>query len=40
LQQAHSRCLGRGCLQTGLVDMDKLEEKAVEFRPKIIICGV
>ncbi|KXZ46754.1 hypothetical protein GPECTOR_41g719 [Gonium pectorale] len=25
--------------QTGLVDMDRLEEKAVEYRPKIIICG-
>ncbi|GLI61008.1 hypothetical protein VaNZ11_003270 [Volvox africanus] len=25
--------------QTGLVDMDKLEEKATEYRPKIIICG-
>jgi len=24
---------------TGYVDMDKLEEKAVEFRPKMIICG-
>jgi glycine hydroxymethyltransferase len=24
---------------TGLVDMDKLEEKALEFRPKLIICG-
>ncbi|PNH00190.1 Serine hydroxymethyltransferase 2, partial [Tetrabaena socialis] len=26
-------------LQTGLVDMDKLEEKAMEYRPKMIICG-
>jgi len=25
--------------QTGIVDMDKLEEKALEFRPKMIICG-
>lgn len=24
---------------TGLVDMDKLEEKALEFRPKMLICG-
>ncbi|GBF90374.1 serine hydroxymethyltransferase [Raphidocelis subcapitata] len=24
---------------TGLVDMDKLEEKALEFRPRLIICG-
>jgi len=22
-----------------MVDYDKLEEKAVEFRPKLIICG-
>jgi glycine hydroxymethyltransferase len=26
-------------LQTGLVDYDKLEEKALEFRPKLIIAG-
>ncbi len=26
-------------LQTGYVDMDKLEEKALEFRPRMIICG-
>jgi glycine hydroxymethyltransferase len=26
-------------LQTGYVDMDKLEERALEFRPKMIICG-
>lgn len=26
-------------LQTGLVDMDKLEERAMEYRPKLIICG-
>lgn len=26
-------------LQTGIVDMDALEEKALEFRPKMIICG-
>lgn len=25
--------------QTGLIDYDKLEEKAVDFRPKILICG-
>jgi hypothetical protein len=25
--------------QTGLVDYDKLEEKALEFRPKLIIAG-
>ena len=25
--------------QTGLVDMDKLEEKALEYRPRLIICG-
>lgn len=25
--------------QTGIVDMDKLEEKAMEYRPKMIICG-
>lgn len=27
------------CPQTGLVDYDKLEEKALEFRPKLIIAG-
>lgn len=26
-------------IKTGLVDYDKLEEKALEFRPKMIICG-
>ena len=26
-------------LQTGYVDYDKLEEKALEYRPKMIICG-
>ena len=26
-------------MQTGLIDMDKLEERALEFRPKMIICG-
>jgi glycine hydroxymethyltransferase len=26
-------------MQTGLVDYDKLEEKALEFRPRLIICG-
>lgn len=25
--------------KTGLVDMDKLEEKALEYRPRLIICG-
>ncbi|XP_047322130.1 serine hydroxymethyltransferase 7-like [Impatiens glandulifera] len=25
--------------QTGLIDYDKLEDKAVDFRPKILICG-
>lgn len=25
--------------QTGLIDYDKLEEKALEYRPKMIICG-
>lgn len=25
--------------QTGLVDYDKLEERALDFRPKILICG-
>jgi glycine/serine hydroxymethyltransferase len=24
---------------TGLIDYDKLEEKALDFRPKMIICG-
>jgi glycine/serine hydroxymethyltransferase len=24
---------------TGLVDMDKLEERATEYRPRLIICG-
>ena len=26
-------------LQTGFIDYDKLEEKALDFRPKMIICG-
>ena len=26
-------------LQTGYIDYDKLEDKALDFRPKIIICG-
>ena len=25
--------------ETGYVDYDKLEEKAMDFRPKLIICG-
>lgn len=25
--------------ETGLVDYEKLEEKALDFRPKLIICG-
>jgi len=25
--------------ETGLIDYDKLEEKALDFRPKMIICG-
>lgn len=25
--------------QTGLIDFDKLEERAVDYRPKILICG-
>jgi glycine hydroxymethyltransferase len=27
------------CAQTGLIDYAKLEEKALEFRPKMIIAG-
>ena len=26
-------------LQTGYIDYDKLEDKALDFRPKMIICG-
>ena len=26
-------------LQTGYIDYDKLEEKALDFRPKLLICG-
>lgn len=26
-------------LQTGLIDYDKLQERALDFRPKMIICG-
>jgi glycine hydroxymethyltransferase len=26
-------------VQTGYVDYDRMEEKAMEFRPKMIICG-
>lgn len=26
-------------LQTGYIDYDKLEEKALDFRPKMLICG-
>ena len=25
--------------ETGFIDYDKLEEKALDFRPKLIICG-
>ena len=28
-----------GCPQTGFIDYDRLEEKALDFRPKMIICG-
>ena len=28
-----------GCCQTGYIDYDKLEEKALDFRPRMIICG-
>lgn len=27
------------CAQTGYIDYDKLEEKALDFRPKMLICG-
>ena len=30
---------GPCCLQTGYIDYDKLEEKALDFRPKMLICG-
>ena len=33
------RVLTIGCLQTGLIDYDKLQERALDFRPKMIICG-
>ncbi len=26
-------------VQTGLIDYDKLQERALDFRPKMIICG-
>ena len=26
-------------LQTGYIDYDKLEEKALDYRPKLLICG-
>ena len=26
-------------LQTGYIDYDKMEEKAMDFRPRMIICG-
>ncbi len=26
-------------VQTGYIDYDKLEEKALDFRPKMLICG-
>lgn len=28
-----------GFMQTGYIDYDKLEEKALDFRPKMLICG-
>jgi glycine/serine hydroxymethyltransferase len=31
--------ISAACLQTGLVDYERLEEKALEFRPKLIIAG-
>lgn len=39
--QRKTAAISNNCspMQTGIVDMDKLEEKAVEFRPKMIICG-
>lgn len=38
-QGVESERVAPAVLQTGLVDYDKLEEKALEFRPKMIICG-
>ncbi|KAJ7012223.1 hypothetical protein NC653_002326 [Populus alba x Populus x berolinensis] len=32
-------CLIRSNPQTGYIDFDKLEERALDFRPKILICG-
>ena len=33
-------CQQRGVpLQTGYIDYDKLEEKALDFRPRMLICG-
>ena len=32
-------CASRGLCQTGYIDYDKLEEKALDFRPRMIICG-
>lgn len=26
-------------MQTGIIDYDKLEDKALDFRPRLIICG-
>ena len=28
-----------GVVQTGYIDYDKLEDKALDFRPKMLICG-
>ena len=28
-----------GFMQTGYIDYDKLEDKAMDFRPKMLICG-
>ncbi len=37
---ASCNVLSKGvCVQTGYIDYDKLEEKAMDFRPKMLICG-